>query len=115
MKLFKKKDSQKGFTLIEMVIVIAIMGVLIAMLLPNLMGFWESSEEKSCESSAKMLQSAVTGYIASGNVNGTYPNGEISQQDLITGKFIVEEVTCDGKEFHYEDGKVVLKATTTGN
>jgi prepilin-type N-terminal cleavage/methylation domain-containing protein len=111
MKLFKKKNSEKGFTLIEMVIVIAIMGVLIAMLLPNLLGFWNSSQETSCDTSAKMLQSAVTGYIASGQVS-SYSNGEIDQDVLIENDFIVEEVSCEGKEFHYEDGKVVLKTTT---
>jgi type IV pilus assembly protein PilA len=120
MKLLKKKNSEKGFTLIEMVIVIAIMGVLITMLLPNLLGFWESSKQTSCESSEKMLAGAVTGYLVT-NPNSTFFSNtttdvEINaavQTELIDKKFLVEAIDAEScgtaKKFYYKDGKVVAK------
>lgn len=103
--------SQGGFTLIEMVIVIAIIGVLIALLLPNLMGFLDSAKQKACDANVKMLQGAVTGYIAAGNDEDTVTESTttvINQQVLIDGNFIVEAVECPlgTKTYHYSDGKV---------
>ena len=40
--MLKKKNSKKAFTLIELIVVIAIIGVLIAILVPTMNGFVSS-------------------------------------------------------------------------
>ena len=59
-KLFKKSKDQKGFTLVELLIVIAIMGVLAAIAIPNFMAFMEDGRSQSDISTAETIETAVT-------------------------------------------------------
>ncbi len=59
MKLLKK---QGGVTIIEMLIVVAVIGILAAIAVPNLTGFLGTSKDQSWESDKGSLQSAVDGY-----------------------------------------------------
>lgn len=59
MKLLKK---QGGVTIIEMLIVVAVIGILAAIAVPNLTGFLGTSKDQSWTSDKGSLQSAVDGY-----------------------------------------------------
>ena len=55
-------ESGEGFTLIELIVVIAILGILIAIAVPTIRGFLESSKEQAYEADRRVIQLAVDAY-----------------------------------------------------
>jgi type IV pilus assembly protein PilA len=75
------KKNKKGFTLVELVVVIAIVGIIAAILVPTLLGYIKKSRLRTSNASAKVAYNVLTGTI------GKY---------LCDGK--EDEVDCVGKE-----------------
>ena len=63
--------KRKGFTLIELMIVIAIITILAAVLVPNFMRAREASRYSACKSNLKNISTGVEMY--SNDYNGIYP------------------------------------------
>jgi general secretion pathway protein G len=66
----KAKSRQFGFTLIEILIVVAIIGLIAALIGPNLMGRFERSKEEITKAQVEMLSSAVQAFMID---NRRYP------------------------------------------
>lgn len=58
------KKQRKGFTLIELIVVIAIVGVLIAILIPTMMGYVRKARVKNDVSTANNIGKAVVAVMA---------------------------------------------------
>lgn len=56
--------NQKGFTLIELMMVIAVIGILAAVLIPKLSGIKDSAKDSGTQSNFRQVQAAVEGNIA---------------------------------------------------
>ncbi len=56
----QKNMNKKGFTLVELIIVIAVMAILAAIVIPRMLGvtksFKEKADERTCETYARVLQ-----------------------------------------------------------
>lgn len=77
MKNLKEKMNNKGFTLMELIIVVAILAILIALIAPNLVGFLDSASKTSRDANAKSCYTAAQAWATQLRVEGSKVGGSV--------------------------------------
>ena len=104
--------NERGFTLVEMLVVLLIISILILITIPNVSKHFASIDKKGCDAYVQMIQGQVQAYKLE---NKNFPT---SMDDLVTAGYVPEtnkgcpngeQVTIDA------EGKVTSASQTSGD
>ena len=87
----KLRGNKQGFTLIELMIVIAIIGILAAIAIPNFIAYRNKAFCSAAESDAKSVAAAIADYFAIPS-NVTVSNASISYVASGTNAYLITSV-----------------------
>ncbi|MDE2292510.1 MAG: type II secretion system protein [Elusimicrobia bacterium] len=101
---------RSGFTLIELMIVVAIIGILAAIAIPKFASLIRKSNEGATKGNLGALRSALTIYY--GDMDGTYPSDPSSL--TIGGKYLSSIPTAKTPNYHNDSSTIILGSVETG-
>ena len=104
-----KKNNKKGFTLVELVIVVAVMAVLVAIAIPTVKSVVGSAEDAVGKSNANTIESMIKLYMAENEetVSATTIDTALTEANLgiESGTYIYDDAT----------GAVTVGTAASGN
>jgi type IV pilus assembly protein PilA len=106
--MIKNLKKKKGFTLIELIIVISIIGVLSAIAVPKYVGIQKDAKIKADVASAKVIADATNMLIGEDKITGTYTSANTLGGDIEGYLQTVPAVKMDS------DGAFKVKINTDG-
>ncbi len=102
-----KRDS-KGFTLVELMVVLLIIGILVAIAIPIYNKTQENAEKKACQSNLRTIDGAVAQYCAANdldpstiNIDKLDDNSVLVQQS----SYLKKAPKCGGKYYKVVNGE----------
>lgn len=98
--------SGKGFTMIELIIVIAIVAILAAITIPMMIGFRNDARDAELTSDVRALALAVVTYVEL-----TYPDAGLDDELNATGGLAVPEATMLARAGINPDTNAVIRGT----
>ena len=103
--------NTKGFTLVEIMIVVVIIGLLAAMAIPAFQKVRSSSQDKAVLNNARQLSGAADQYFLENGVSS------VPQGSLVGAANYVKAITTAAQEFypaHYTQGITITISSVAG-
>lgn len=109
-------SNQKGFTLAELIIVLAILGMLSAIAIPSFSGILDKSAERTDESNKQVVETAVETYRANTGALPTITATDASKAafDEVVTKLNSEGYLKNASITAQQNGKTFKYTKTTG-
>lgn len=100
-----KKGDQKGFTLIEIIAVLVLLGILAAVAIPRFFDLQDEAKKKNAEAAVAAGQSAISmayaKFLLTGDATGDHasPSAACASVTLDAPSDVVYTVTCTGNNW----------------
>ncbi|TYO95057.1 type II secretion system protein [Desulfallas thermosapovorans] len=109
-KISKTLKNRRGFTLVELMVVVVIIGILAGIAVPKYGNITEKSERSAVEANLRTIDSAISMYRAA---NGSYPEDATAADDVTTlNDYLQEWPSGPGTaKYGIEEGRAIVTST----
>ena len=105
--MLKFLNSKKGFTLVELMIVVVIMAILVAVAVPIYTAVTKNSEKRTCAANRRELTEQISNYCAGAMTAATYMPVEGVTDTIV--------ISSDGDKGTFVSGTDILNAALFSN